>query len=239
VGRRRLGEYAALSLLEAYGLPIAPSRPASTADEAVEAANAIGFPVVLKVMAPEISHKSDVGGVIVGLQSVREVRGAYYEMMDRLSGAGVDSAAIDGVLVQQMIAGGRETIIGTTFDPSFGPLVMFGLGGLYVEALRDVVFRVHPITDIDAADMVREVKGFRLLEGMRGERGVDISLLEVVVQRVSQLVGDFPQINELDINPFVAFERGQRSMALDARVLLSDPETRELGVEGSVVEAIG
>jgi acetyltransferase len=220
-GRSRLGEGDALSLLEAYGIPVVPWRQAADADEAVEAAAAVGFPVVLKVMAPEISHKSDVGGVIVGLESDREVRGAYYEMMDQLEKNGISGDAVDGVLVEKMVSGGRETIVGTAFDPSFGPLVMFGLGGIYVEALGDVVFRVHPVSDIDAAEMVREVKGFKLLEGVRGEKPVDLRAIQETIQRLSQLVGDFPQIDELDINPFVAFEPGTTSIAVDARVLLS------------------
>jgi acyl-CoA synthetase (NDP forming) len=175
---------------------------------------------VLKVMAPQISHKSDVGGVIVGLQSAREVRGAYHEILDRLAEQGFGGEAVDGVLVQRMVTGGRETIVGSFFDPSFGPLLMFGLGGIYVEALQDVVFRIHPVTDIDATEMIRQVKAFKLLEGVRGERGVDLDALAEVVQRISQLVGDFPQISELDINPFVAFEPGQPSLAIDARVLI-------------------
>lgn len=221
-GRRRLSEVDALSVLAAYGLGVAPSQQAATAEEAVSAARSVGFPVVLKVMAPELSHKSDVGGVIVGLQSVREVRGAYYEIIDRLAESGIERDRVQGVLVQEMVTGGRETIIGATFDPSFGPLIMFGLGGIYVEALGDVAFRVHPVTDVDAAEMIRQVKAYKLLEGVRGEKGVDIASLEEAIQRISQLVGDFPQIAELDINPLVVFEPGERPMAVDARVILSN-----------------
>ncbi len=220
-GRERLSEIDALSLLEAYGIPVVPSRAATDADGAVEAAEAVGFPVVLKVMAPDVSHKSDLGGVIVGLDSGREVRGAYYEIMDRLAESGVDKKAIDGVLVQEMVSGGREVIVGIAFDPGFGPLIMFGLGGVYVEALGDVAFRAHPVSDIDATEMIRQVKGYKLLEGVRGEKGVDFEVLEEVIERISQLVGDFPQITEMDINPFVAFEPGKRSMAVDARVLIT------------------
>ncbi len=220
-GRARLNEAEALSLLEAYGVPVVPSETAADADEAVQAAKSVNFPVVLKVMAPRVSHKSDVGGVIVGLQSAREVRGAYYEIIDRLAEAGVKREDVDGVLVQRMVRGGREVIIGTVFDPSFGPLVMFGLGGIYVEALGDVVFRVHPVTDVDAGEMIRQVKGFKLLEGMRGEKPVDFEALQEAIQRISQLVGDFPQISELDINPFVVFEPGVQPQAVDARVVLA------------------
>jgi acetyl coenzyme A synthetase (ADP forming)-like protein len=227
-GRTRLGEHDALSLLDAYGIPIVPSRPATSAEEAIGAAEAVGFPVVLKVMAPTVSHKSDVGGVIVGLQTAREVRGAYYEMRARLAEHGVASDQLEGVLVQRMVTGGREAIIGTAFDPSFGPLVMFGLGGVYVEALGDVAFRIHPVNDLDAAEMIRQVKAYKLLEGVRGEKGVDVAALQEAIQRVSQLVGDHPQMAELDINPIVAFEPGKRPMALDARVVLSN-ETEDHG----------
>jgi acetyltransferase len=234
-GRSRLSEMDALSLLAAYGVPVVPSRPATTAEEAIRAAQAVGFPVVLKVMAPELSHKSDIGGVIVGLQSQREVRGAYHEIMDRLAEGGVGGDRVEGVLVQEMVTGGRETIIGTAFDPSFGPLIMFGLGGIYVEALGDVAFRVHPVTDIDAAEMIRQVKGYKLLEGVRGEKGIDVASLEETIQRISQLVGDFPQIAELDINPFFVFEPGRRPMAIDARVILSSEAVG--GVEGPASES--
>ncbi len=226
-GRARLNEAEALSLLEACGVPVVPSRAAADADAAVEAAKSVGFPVVLKAMAPRVSHKSDVGGVIVGLQSAREVRGAYYEITDRLAEVGVTDDDVDGLLVQQMVRGGREVIIGTVFDPSFGPIIMFGLGGIYVEALGDVVFRVHPVTDVDAAEMIRQVKGYKLLEGVRGEKPVDFEVLQETIQRISQLVGDFPQISELDINPFVVFEPGARPLAVDARVVLSQEAVHE------------
>ncbi len=238
-GRSRLSECDALDLLEAYGIPVAPSRAAATGEEAIEAAEAVGYPVVLKVMAPEISHKSDIGGVIVGLQSAREVRGAYHEIMDQLAEKGVSSDDVDGVLIQQMVTGGRETIIGTAFDPSFGPLIMFGLGGIYVEALGDVIFRVHPVSDIDADEMIREVKGYRLLEGMRGEKGVDLAALQEAIQRISQLVGDFPQVAELDINPFVVFEPGRQPMAVDARVVLSSEALGESAPGGAGRGAAG
>jgi acetyltransferase len=234
-GRERLSEIDALSLVEAYGIPVVPSRAATDADGAVEAAEAVGFPVVLKVMAPDVSHKSDFGGVIVGLDSGRGGRGAYYEIMDRLAESGVDKKAIEGVLVQEMVGGGREVIVGIAFDPGFGPLIMFGLGGVYVEALGDVAFRVHPVSDIDVTEMIRQVKGYKLLEGVRGERSVDFEVLEEVIERISQLVGDFPQITEMDINPFVAFEPGKRSMAVDARVLI----TPEMASESEPRRATG
>lgn len=219
-GRHRLDELEALSLLEAYGITTTPSRGATSADEAVGAAESIGYPVVLKVMAPAVSHKSDVGGVITGLDSGREVRGAYYEMLDRVAEHGVSAGEVAGVLVQRMVSG-RETIVGSIFDASFGPLIMFGLGGIYVEALGDVVFRVQPVTDVDATDMLDGVRGAPLLRGIRGDPGVDLDALREVIQRVSQLVGDLPQVVELDINPLLAFEPGKPPMAVDARVTLA------------------
>ena len=225
-GRQRLNEYEALSLLEAYGVPVVPSRPAGSADEATEAAVLVGFPVVLKVMAPAVVHKTDMGGVLLGLESEAEVRQGYEDIMTRLAAQGIPEAEIEGVLVQEMVSGGRETIIGMTLDQSFGPLIMFGLGGIYVEALGDVVFRVQPVSDIDAEEMIRQVKGYRVLEGVRGEAGVDLEALRATIQRVSQLVGEFPQIVELDINPFVAFEPGRVSMALDGRIVITSEEVR-------------
>lgn len=235
-GRVRLDERAALELLEAYGIPTAAARAVTDADGAVQAADEIGYPVALKAMAPALAHKSDVGGVAVGLTSAREVRGAYYEILDRLREHGEGPESLEGMLVQRMVTGGRETIIGSVFDPSFGPLIMFGLGGVHVEALGDVVFRVHPVTDIDAAEMVRQVRGYRLLEGMRGEAGVDLGTLEETIQRVSQLVGDFPQIAEVDINPFLAFGPDRRSLAVDARVILAAGDPAAGGPPGDQVD---
>jgi acetyltransferase len=223
-GRPRLSEYEALSLLEAYGIAVVPSQPTKTAEEAVAAASVLGLPVALKAMAPEVSHKSDIGGVALDLESESEVRAAFQDIMARLVEHGLGDDAIDGVLVQKMLPGGREIIIGTVFDTSFGSLMMFGLGGIFVEVLGDVSFRVQPVSDLDAEEMIRQVEAYSVLEGVRGERGADLRALRETIQRVSQLVGDAPQIAELDINPFVAFEPGVPSVALDARVMLASEE---------------
>jgi acyl-CoA synthetase (NDP forming) len=184
-----------------------------TADEAVAAARELGHPVVLKVISRAIVHKSDVGGVVLNLGSDKEVREGFARLWLRVKErAGV---APEAALVQRMIPGGRETIVGSTRDPKGGPQIMFGLGGLAVEVLRDVVFRVHPLTDVDAREMVRAIRGYRLLEGVRGEPGVDLVALEEILQRVSQLVGEHEAILEMDINPLVAFP--DRALALDAR----------------------
>jgi len=212
-GREKLTEAEAMEVLGAYGIPTVPWRRAVSADEAAAAARAIGFPVVLKVISASIVHKSDVGGVVLGLSSEKEVQEGYARMLQRVKErAGV---VPESVFVQAMIPGGRETIVGSTRDPKAGPLLMFGLGGLAVEVLKDVVFRVHPVTDVDARGMVRGIRGFGFLEGVRGEPAVDLVALQEIIQRVSQLVGEHEAILEMDINPLVAFP--DRVLALDAR----------------------
>jgi acetyltransferase len=212
-GREKLTETEAMEVLGAYGIPTVPWRCAHSADEAAAAAREVGFPVVLKVISASIVHKSDVGGVVLGLASAKEVRDGYARMLQRVrERAGVVPEA---VLVQAMIPGGRETIVGSTRDPKAGPLLMFGLGGIAVEVLKDVVFRVHPVTDVDAREMVRGIRGYGFLEGVRGEPAVDLVALQEIIQRVSQLVGEHEAILEMDINPLVAFP--DRVLALDAR----------------------
>ncbi|HEY2805157.1 MAG TPA: acetate--CoA ligase family protein [Gemmatimonadales bacterium] len=212
-GREKLTEGEALSLLEAYGVPTAPWCVVRTADEAVAAAKRIGFPVVVKVVSARVVHKSDVGGVLVGLGNDKEVREGCARILTRVKErTGADA---DGLLVQKMMTGGRETIVGSTRDAKAGPLLMFGLGGIFVEVMKDVVFRVHPVTDVDAREMIRGIRGYPLLEGVRGETSVDLVALEEIVQRVSQLVGEQESIAEMDINPLMAFP--DRVVAVDAR----------------------
>jgi acetate---CoA ligase (ADP-forming) len=206
---------AVLAVLDAYGIPTLRAGGAATAEGAVEAARQIGFPVVMKVDSPDIVHKTDVGGVVLDLRSEDDVRAAYDAMLQRVRSRQPD-ARIDGVTVERYVRGGRETIIGVSQDPSFGPVIMFGMGGIYVEALKDVAFRIQPVSDIDAREMVREIRGYRLLEGMRGEAPADIAAIEETIQRVSQLVGDHPSILEMDINPFVVLEQG--GVVVDARI---------------------
>jgi acyl-CoA synthetase (NDP forming) len=215
--REKLTEGESLALLEAYGIPVAPWKVAANAAEAAAAAKAMGFPVVLKAMSPRIVHKSDVGGVIVNLASAEEVMEAVARMNQRVrERTGKEPEAL---LVQKMIGGGRETIVGSTRDLKAGPLLMFGLGGIFVEVMKDVVFRVHPVTDVDAREMIRGIRGYPLLEGVRGETSVDLVALEEIIQRVSQMAGDHEAIAEMDINPLVAFP--DRVVALDARFRIS------------------
>jgi acetyl coenzyme A synthetase (ADP forming)-like protein len=213
--RSKLSEIEALALLDAYGIATAPAELATSATEAAAAATRVGLPVAMKIVSPDISHKTDVGGVRLGLTTAGEVRDAFARMMDDV-GARASGARVDGVVVQRMVRGGRETIAGVTRDRLFGPLVMFGLGGILVEAVRDVVFRLAPLGTCDATDMVAGIRGAAILSGIRGEPPADRDALVDAVRRVAQLAVDFPEIEEMDVNPLLAFEHG--ATAVDARV---------------------
>jgi acetate---CoA ligase (ADP-forming) len=208
-----------MRVLEAYGIPVAPHRVARTFTEAVGAAEDGGYPVVLKILSPRIVHKSDVGGVVVGVEDEDELRLAWERVtVEAPRRAGIAPGDVEGVLVQKMVSGGKETIVGMTSDPQFGPVLMFGLGGIYVEALGDVVFRVQPVSDVDAHEMVAGIRGVKLLQGIRGEAPSDLAAVEQVIQRVSQLVGDHDAIREMDINPWLAFPEG--GVAVDGRITI-------------------
>ncbi len=217
-GLSRLGELESLALLHAYGIPTAQAGLARTVEEAVSLAARAAGAVAMKIVSPEIIHKTDVGGVKVGVEGDADVRAAFEEIVAAAKRA-VPGASIHGVLVQEMVRGGRETIAGMTRDPSFGPLVMFGLGGIFVEVLGDVVFRVAPIHRRDAADMIAGLRGARLLDSVRGAPPADRRAIEDVLLRLSRLGEDFPEIAELDVNPLLAFP--DRAVAVDGRVLLS------------------
>jgi acetyl coenzyme A synthetase (ADP forming)-like protein len=217
VAPRKLSELDALELLAAYGIPVAQARLANDPDEAARLAVQLGFPVVIKAVAPELVHKTDAGAVRLDLRSPSQVLTAAKEAVRAVRQ--VVRGAAPRILVQRMIAGGRETIVGISRDPAFGPLLMFGLGGIYVEALKDVVFRVAPIQPLDAQEMVGSIRGVSLLEGIRGAPPVNFAALNDVLLRVSQLAVDHPEIGELDVNPLLAFPDGV--MAVDARVLVS------------------
>lgn len=218
-GRSRLAESDALDLLATYGIPVARAPVAGDADEAAELASHVGYPVVLKIVAPDILHKTDVGGVVPDLRSPDQVKEAYAGILRSVVAARPD-ARIDGVLVQNLVRGGRELIVGMKRDPSFGALVMFGLGGVLVEVLGDVTFRIAPLTRRDAADMIRGIRGVALLDGVRGAPPVDFTVLENILLRLSQLALDFPSIAEVDANPVLAFDAG--AIAVDARVMLAE-----------------
>jgi acetyltransferase len=196
---------------------------AHSTEEAVVEAEAMGWPVVLKPVSASILHKTEAGAVRLDLESKEEVREACQFLEGLLAREGAEARA-EGILVQRMLEGGRETIVGMTWEPRFGPIVMVGLGGVYVEVLRDVAFRVQPVSGEDAREMIASLRGYRILEGVRGEPGVDLDLLSEVVERTSQLVGDHPEIREMDINPFLAFPESERCAALDARFRISSDE---------------
>jgi acetyltransferase len=208
------------SILEAYGFRFPQSIQAKSEEEAVYYAKEIGYPVALKVVSPDIIHKSDKGGVILDIENGGEVKEGFRKISQEVKNK-APNAIIEGIMVQAMLKGGRETILGMSLDPNFGPLIMFGLGGIYVEVLKDVTFRIAPITDLDAKDMVRSIKSFPLLSGVRGEDPVDIESIEEYIQRISRLVEDFPEIEELDVNPLLVFEKGKCCNVVDARMKIS------------------
>lgn len=214
--RETLGLLESIEVLESYGVPFAPCRVVSSSAEAIAFGIEAGYPIVLKVVAPELSHKTEAGGVRIDLRNGDEAGIAFKEMSARLPSFGPGAR----MLAQKMMRGGREVIFGVTHDPKFGPLAMFGLGGIHVEVLKDVSFRLLPLTDREASDMVRGIRGFPLLDGFRGEKGVDLSLLEEQLLRISQLVTDFPSLASLDVNPFIVTDRRETSAAVDARIRL-------------------
>jgi acetyltransferase len=222
-GRLTIGDAAARPILQDYGLRIPPSELAPTPDKAVEIAGEIGYPVVLKISSPDILHKTDVGGVKIGLSSAEEVRDAF-ELMTYRAQRYVPEARLRGCLVQQMVpTGGLEVLVGMNRDPQFGPLVTFGLGGIYVETLKDVTFRIAPFSRAEANEMLAEIRATALLDGVRGFPPVDKEALVDSLLRVGQLVLDFPEILELDINPLVVYPRGEGVIAIDMRLVLAEP----------------
>ncbi len=216
-GRTLLTEIEAKQVLEEAGVPVSPARLAKTKDDAVKMAGQLGYPIVLKIVSPQITHKSDVGGVALDLTSADDVAAAF----DRIVASAKQhepNATIDGVAVQRMEKQGIEVIVGMTKDPQFGPVLMFGLGGVLVEVLKDVAFRVVPINQRDARQMVREIKGFPLLEGYRGQDPADVARLEQLLLKVSEFVEQHPEVAELDLNPVFAYKDG--AIAVDARIVL-------------------
>jgi acetyl coenzyme A synthetase (ADP forming)-like protein len=219
-GRNTLGDAEARNIAEAYGLRVPKSKLATTPEEAVRFAEEIGYPVVMKIASPDILHKSDIGGIKVGVTGAGDVRDAFDLLIYRAQRFMPD-AQIWGVQIQEMVVGAKEIIIGMNRDPQFGPMIMFGLGGIYVEVLKDVTFRIAPITAQEAREMVGEIRAHHLLEGVRGERAADIDAIVDCILRISQLVTDFPEIVELDINPLLVREAGAGAIAVDMRLVLS------------------
>jgi len=209
----------ALETIAHYGVGVTRGEVATTADEAGQAANRIGYPVVLKIIAGQVTHKSDVGGVQLGLQDAAAVKAAFEEMVRRVREVH-PQAQIDGVLVQPMVRGGRELILGGRQDPQFGPVVLVGLGGIFVEVFEEVVVRVAPISREEAVGMIESLRGAQILQGARGQEPADLEAVVEALLRISQLLCDFPEIKELDVNPLLVFAPGEGCQALDARAIL-------------------
>ena len=207
----------ALELLNAYGINIAKSIKTTTLKDVKKAASELGFPVVMKINDPDVLHKTDVGGVATDLRTETEVAEAFTAMEQQFSESNDGFA---GVFLQEMVHGGVETIIGMYQDPSFGPLIMFGLGGVYVEVMKDVAFRIHPVTEYNVKEMIESIKGYPLLTGFRGGAAVDLKCLQETILRLSQLVSDFPQLESFDVNPFIVTADHESSRAVDARFVL-------------------
>ena len=216
-GRMVLTEVESKQLVAEAGIPVIKTKLAKSKAEAIEISKKLGFPVVLKIVSPDIIHKSDIGGVKLNLANATQVGRAYAEIMAAAKKAN-KKADIQGVSVQKMAKPGVEVIMGMSKDAQFGPVLMFGLGGVFVEVLKDVAFRIVPLARRDASQMIREIKGYPLLEGYRGQEPANITALEDLLLKLSTFVDETPQIKEMDLNPIFAYKNG--AVAVDARVIL-------------------
>jgi len=215
--RNVLTEVESKELLKKAGIPVVESKLARSKKEAISISKEMGFPVVLKINSPDLVHKSDSGGVKLGLANAAQVGKAYSDIISSIKQV-YPEAQIQGVSVQPMASPGVEVIVGISKDPQFGPVIMFGLGGILVEVLKDVSFRIVPVTERDAREMIREIKGYPILEGYRGQKPASIPALEKLIVKVSQFIEKNPQIKELDLNPIFAYP--DKAVAVDARIIL-------------------
>ena len=216
-GRSILTEFESKRILKQAGISVVETKLAETQKEAVMLSRKIGFPVALKIASPDVIHKSDSGGVKLSLNNVTGVKKAYDEIVKKVGKAYRD-AVVHGVSVQKMVRPGTEVIIGTSKDPQFGPVIMFGLGGIFVELLKDVSFRVIPVERRDAQEMIQEIKGYPLLQGFRGTEPASIRAIVEIILKISQLVEENPRIKELELNPVFAYRN--KAVAVDARIIL-------------------
>jgi acetyltransferase len=221
-GRLVIGEVKGKDVLNAYGFRIPAGSLAISAEEAIEIAERIGYPVALKIVSPNIIHKSDMGGIQLNLNNAEAIEDAYDLMTLKIKKHAPD-AQIDGIYVEQMVTRGLEVILGMNRDPQFGPMLMFGLGGIFVEVLKDVTFHLAPITESEAIQMLKSTRSYAMLEGQRGRQGVDLNAIAVGLQRISQLTTDFPQITELDINPYIVGSAGTEPVVVDVHMRLAKP----------------
>ncbi len=216
-GRTILTEMESKAILKEFGIPVIEAKLAQNKTEAVKIGNEIGFPLVMKIASPDIIHKSDIGGVKLGINNITSIKKSFDSIM-RSAREHFPDVKIDGVTVQKMAPSGIEIIIGISHDPQFGPVMMFGLGGIFVEVIEDVSFRILPLTPKDAKEMIREIKGYQLLKGFRGSDPADIEFLERLLLDVSSFIEDYPQIKELDLNPVFVYKKG--GLVIDARIIL-------------------
>ncbi len=224
--RDQLTTLESIDVLSAYGIRSCKYGFAKSEEEAVKIANEIGYPVVMKMTSKTTSHKTDVGGVIVNIQSEEKLRTEYQGLMERLEAKGLLDG-LEGVIVQEMVKGSREMVCGIATDPQYGPMMMFGLGGVFIEVMKDVNFRIAPLTDVDADEMIRSVKAFKLLEGARGTTPAQIEQIKETLLRLSQLVQDFSFIDELDINPLLISEKTGEGIAVDGRIKVRIEEAKK------------
>jgi acyl-CoA synthetase (NDP forming) len=216
-GRKFLLESEAKTVCRAYGIPVTDFKVAKNDAEAVKFAQKIGYPVVLKIVSPDVIHKSDVGGVIINVKDAEDVQKTYEQIMDSVK-RHKPNAKIVGVLVQEMAPQSTEVIVGATKDPQFGPTLMFGLGGIFVEILKDVTFRIAPVTEDEAREMISAVKAYPLLKGYRNTPPADIEAIVEILLNTSRLVMEHQEIKELDLNPIIVYEKGAKT--IDARIIL-------------------
>lgn len=225
-GRDQLTTLESIDVLQAYGIRACKYGLATNIDEVVTLGNSIGYPVVMKMTSKTTSHKTDVGGVVVNIRSEEQLRNEYNALLSRLEEKGL-LEGLEGVIIQEMVKGNREMVCGIATDPQYGPMMMFGLGGVFVEVMKDVTFRIAPLTDNDAIDMIKSVKAYKLLEGARGTTPANIEQIKETLLRLSQLVNDFKFIDELDINPLLISEKTGEGIAVDGRIKVRMNEAKE------------
>lgn len=230
-GRAQLTTLESIDVLEAYGIRACKYGLATNEEEVAKLGNEIGYPVVMKMTSKTTSHKTDVGGVVVNIKDEAQLRNEYKALLQRLEAKGLLDG-LEGVIIQEMVKGSREMVCGIATDPQYGPMMMFGLGGVFVEVMKDVTFRIAPLTDNDAMDMIKSVKAYKLLEGARGTTPAQIGQIQETLLRLSQLVNDFKFIDELDINPLLISEKTGEGIAVDGRIKVRiDEAAKALGCE--------
>ena len=225
-GRAQLTTRESIDVLDAYGIRVCKSGFATNIDEVVTVGNSIGYPVVMKMTSKTTSHKTDVGGVRVNIQSEEQLKAEYNDLIAKLTEKGLIDG-LEGVIIQEMVKGNREMVCGIATDPQYGPMMMFGLGGVFIEVMKDVTFRIAPLTDIDALEMIKSVKAYKLLEGARGTTPAQMEQIQETLLRLSQLVSDFKFIDELDINPLLISEKTGEGIAVDGRIKVRLEEAKE------------